>query len=140
MQSAPQVLYPLGRAWRLHALLALLLIATLALMVAVAVSQPTLDLVALMSWLLLPAGGLSVRAIPAPGDCLRWDGACWHLQGAHPVSGQLTLALDMQHALLLRWTSPCDDADPARPWLWIERHADPVIWKDVRRAIYWHTH
>ena len=140
MQAAPQVLYPLGRARRLHALLAVLLMFSLALMAAVAASQPNLDLVVLMGSLLLPALWLSVRASPAPGVSLRWDGERWHLQGAQPVSGRLILALDLQHALLLRWVSPCVGSDPASPWVWIEQHDDPVIWKDVRRAIYWHTH
>ncbi|MFM2238972.1 MAG: hypothetical protein RJA69_346 [Pseudomonadota bacterium] len=139
MQAAPQVLYPLGRPRRLHALLACLLMGSLALMAAVAATQPSLDLVVIMGGLLLPAMCLSWRASPAPGHSLWWDGECWHLQGRPPVRGQLELALDLQHALLLRWVSPYGATDPACSWLWIEQHADPVTWKDVRRAIYWHT-
>ncbi|MFZ9424495.1 MAG: hypothetical protein ACO26M_07595 [Limnohabitans sp.] len=140
MQAPAPVLYPLGRARRLHALLALLLLSTLALMAAVATSQPSLSLVSLMGVLLLPAVGLAVRASPAAGSILWWDGERWHLQGPQPMQGQLTLAFDWQGALLLRWDSPCPDTGPASPWLWIEQHDDPVTWKDVRRAIYWHTH
>jgi hypothetical protein len=140
MQAAPQVLYPLGRARRLHALLALLLFSTLALMAAVAASQPSLTLASIMGVLLLPAVCLSVRASPAAGSILLWNGERWHLQGTHPMQGQLTLALDLQGALLLRWSSPCPETGPASPWLWIEQHDDPATWKDVRRAIYWRTH
>jgi hypothetical protein len=140
MQAAPQVLYPLGRPRLLQSLLAAGGLVTLGLMAAVAASQPGLHLVVIMGGCLLLAGSLSMRALVAPGSGLWWDGECWHLQGAQPVSGQLVLALDLQRALLLRWTSPCVGSDPASHWLWIEQHADPVIWKDVRRAIYWHAH
>ena len=140
MQAAPQALYPLGRARRLHALLGLLLLSTLAFMAAVAASQPDPKLLVLMGGLLLLGVCLSVRTSARPGGSLWWNGECWHLQGPHPARGQLVLALDLQEALLLRWVSPCPQTGPAGRWLWIEQHDDPVTWKDVRRAIYWHTH
>jgi hypothetical protein len=140
MQAAPQVLYPLGRPRFLHALLALIGLLVLVVMAGVTVSQPRLHLVGVMALLLVLALTLTLCSGPAPGGCLLWDGVHWHLQDASPVSGQLTLVFDLQRALLLRWVSPCVASDPTSRWLWIEQHADPVIWKDVRRAIYWHTH
>lgn len=140
MQAAPQVLYPLGRPRFLHALLALIGLLVLAVMAGVAVSQPRLHLVGVMALLLVLALTLTLSSAPVPGGCLLWDGAQWHLLGAHSMSGQLTLVLDLQRGLLLRWVSPSFASDPTSRWLWIEQHADPVIWKDVRRAIYWHTH
>ena len=139
MRAAPQVLYPLGRSRYLTALLTLLGLLTLSFMVAVAASQPHHHLVAVMGLLWVVAVGLSVRATPPAGAQLWWDGERWHLLGPRPTSGQLILVLDAQRALLLRWASPPSGADPAASWLWIEQDADPVIWKDVRRAIYWHA-
>ena len=140
MQAAPQVFYPLGRPRWLEAWLALLGVCILALMVAVAWSQPGLLLTVIMGGLQGLAVWLTWRARSEPGSNLLWDGECWHLQGQRPVRGQLAVALDLQRALLLRWTSPCSASDPDPSWLWVEQHADPVIWKDVRRAIYWHAH
>jgi hypothetical protein len=140
MQAAPQVLYPLGRSRFLHALLALIGLLVLAVMAGVALSQPRLHLVGVMALLLVLALTLTLRSGPVPGGRLLWDGTHWHLQGDHPKRGQLTLVIDLQRALLLRWVSPSFASDPTSRWLWIEEHADPVIWKDVRRAIYWHTH
>ena len=139
MRAAPQVLYPLGRTRWLHALLALLLCSSLLLMTAVAASHQGPHLVVAMGLLLLPAGWLSRGVRPAPGSQLWWDGRCWHLQGPRQISGQLHLVLDLQRALLLRWSSPMSGSDRPPTWLWIEEDADPVIWKGVRRAVYWNA-
>ena len=140
MRAPLQVTYPLGHARLRAALAAFFLSLTLCLMVAVDLSQPTHHLTVIMGcWLLLPIG-LLVRASTAPGRELQWDGQHWHLQGPNPVSGQLHPVLDLQRALLLRWTSPLSGSDPVPTWLWIEQNADPVIWMDVRRAVYWNAH
>ena len=139
MRAAPQVLYPLGRPRLQQTLLALLLLSTLSLIVAVALQQPGYHLVAAMGLMLVPAGWLAWRAQPGADSQLFWDGECWHLLGPQPISGQLHLALDLQRALLLRWVSPCFESGPDSRWLWIEQGANPVIWKDVRRAVYWNA-
>jgi hypothetical protein len=139
MKAAPQVLYPLGPARLRLALKLALLVLTLSLTVAVAVSQPGIHLVWVMGLLGCHAVWLSVRAGDAPGTRLQWDGQHWHLLAEHTQSGQLSLALDLQRALLLRWVSPCSASGSTSRWLWIEQDADPVIWMDVRRAIYWHA-
>ena len=139
MRAAPQVLYPLGKPRLRHALLTLLLLATLSVMAAVAILQPGHRLWVLMGLLLLPAIGFSWRVGPPPGTRLLWDGQCWHLQGTGPISGQLQVVLDLQRVLLLRWSSSISDPDHAWTWLWIEQDADPVIWMDVRRAVYWNA-
>lgn len=140
MQAAPQVLYPLGsdRVWRLGA--GLLLLCSLAFMAVVAVTHPDGRLVAAMGVLMLPGVWLLVNARPRRDMQLAWDGECWHLLGSRPFSGQLLLVLDLQQALLLRWSPPFPESAPDNLWLWIEKDANPVIWMDVRRAVYWNAH
>ena len=139
MRAPPQVSYPLGRARLRHTLTWLLLLGTLGAVVAVDHSQPNHELAVLMLVLLLVPLALTWRASPA-GRELQWDGEQWHLLGPEVVSGQVHLVLDVQRALLLRWTSPLSGSDPATSWLWIEQSANPVIWMDVRRAVYWNAH
>ena len=109
------------------------------MVVAVDRSQPNHELAVLMLVLLLVPLALIWRTSPA-GRELQWDGEQWHLLGPEVVSGQVHLVLDVQRALLLRWTSPLSGSDPATSWLWIEQSANPVIWMDVRRAVYWNAH
>jgi hypothetical protein len=92
----------------------------------------------MLGLMLLPLG-LTWRTSPA-GTKLQWDGEQWHLCGPESVSGQVHLVLDVQRALLLRWTSPPSGSAPTSSWLWIEQSANPVIWMDVRRAVYWNAH
>lgn len=139
MQAAPPVSYPLGRPRLQQVLLCGLLLLNLAVLAAVVVLQPGFQLALAMGLLQLPAGWLMRRAWRAPGTRLAWDGDAWHLEGPHPVSGQLQLALDMQRALLLRWVSPTSPSGPASHWLWIEESANPLVWKGVRRAVYWNA-
>jgi hypothetical protein len=140
MRAAPLVSYPLGQARFRAVLVACLLLLTLGLMVAVDLAQPTHRLTVIMGCGLLLPVGLLLRARSSSGDVLQWDGQHWHLQGPNPTCGQLHLVLDLQRALLLRWSSPLSGSDPVSTWLWIEQNADPVIWMDVRRAIYWNAH
>jgi hypothetical protein len=139
MHAAPQVLYPLGGARVWWTLVGLLVLSTSALIAAVALSQPGW-LAMTMGALMLPGCWWVTRGAPSvAGAQLLWDGECWHLLGPRPMSGQLQLALDLQMALLLRWVSPISGSDSGPMWLWIEQDTDPVIWKDVRRAVYWNA-
>ncbi len=141
MRAAPPVSYPMGRPrWR-RALLSLLMLLHLTVMGAVVALQPDAHLALIMGLLLLPAWILTLRIEPTAGAQLQWDGTCWHLMdSAHPVSGQLQLVMDLQRVLLLRWVPPFFSAAPRSTWLWVEENADPVIWRDVRRAVYWNAH
>jgi hypothetical protein len=140
MRAAPPVSYLLGKPRWLYALLTLLLLMTVSLMVAVAVLQPGQHLVVAMGLLLLPAVWMAIHTELSTGAQLRWDGEHWHLTAhGQRVSGQLHLVHDFQRVLLLRWSPPFFGADPVSTWLWIEQNANPVIWKDVRRAVYWNA-
>jgi len=61
---------------------------------------------------------------------LRWDGSAWHLSGRGAALPDLSCALDLQVALLLRVSG-----DPAR-WLWVERRRAPARWHALRCAVY----
>jgi hypothetical protein len=106
---------------------------------AVAAWQPGWTLAAAMGLLLLPGVWLVLQSVPPREGQLFWDGADWHLDGPQTMQGRLTLVLDLQQVLLLRWTSPISEAPHATRWLWLEKSGDPVIWMDVRRAVYWNA-
>ena len=139
MQAAPQVLYPLGqlRLWWMAVAIGLGL--NLLSILAVAAWQPGWMLPAAMGLLLLPGIWLMLQSVPPHEGQLFWDGADWHLEGPRAIPGQLTLVLDLQRVLLLRWASPFSDSPHAAKWLWLEKGGDPVIWMDVRRAVYWNA-
>jgi hypothetical protein len=67
-----------------------------------------------------------------PAGRLAWDGAAWAFQGPADAAhaGQLTVALDLQRAVLVRWRGP-------RPhWFWLQRACEPPHWAALRRAVY----
>jgi hypothetical protein len=68
-----------------------------------------------------------------PEGYLCWDGQDWQWIGTGgPMSGALTVHLDVQSHLLLAFT-------PSRGrliWCWTERGKAPTCWADLRRAVY----
>ncbi|HYD74830.1 hypothetical protein [Ramlibacter sp.] len=70
-----------------------------------------------------------------PDGWLSWDGSGWTWspgegQPADGV-GQLDAVLDLQSALLLRWSGPGPTT-----WFWAERRRLPARWAAMRRAVY----
>ncbi|MGZ5775154.1 MAG: hypothetical protein ACXWJJ_07180 [Ramlibacter sp.] len=89
---------------------------------AAAVLTPALGAVAAWSWWREPPG------------LLAWDGARWSLStGTSPVAceGVLSVALDLQQLLLVRWSS-----DAGTRWFWLQRGGPQARWDALRRAVY----
>ncbi len=138
MQSAPSVVYPLGRS---HFLGRLLLIGWL---VAAGVTVWWWRASALADWrpllgcaaLLIVAWVMATGWRRAPVGLLQWDGQRWHWESLVYRSGTSleppAVVLDLQFALLLR----LDNQAGAGWWLWAERSASPPRWFDLRRAVY----
>ena len=85
----------------------------------------------------------------APSGVLVWSGADWTLESAQgkalcPPCTHLQVHLDLQRRLWLRlqpesFKFPVISA-PAQSgpvlWLWLERRSQPLMWDDLRRAVY----
>ena len=72
---------------------------------------------------------------------LTWDGQVWCLHdqgpGADDALGTVSVALDVQTALLLRWQPTSDQAQMASRWLWLGLQNENVPqWQALRRAVY----
>jgi toxin CptA len=133
MHDAPSVSYPAGRS--LFA--ARLLLGTWLLGCAVAMLWYRESTQALRPGLMvavLCATGLFAawQWWRTPEGTLAWDGTGWNWS-AHPADAGagVDVALDLQQALLLRWTG-----GGAARWIWLERAALPERWDDIRRAVY----
>lgn len=149
MQHAPAVTYRVGKSASLrHALLALWLLglppALFMLFQALAleeIARAAIISVAICAivWLLT---GLALWQFWArQGDrSLRWDGAQWWLEGLEQRAtgpddrpGQVTVRLDLQRRLLLRWRA---DAGGRSRWLWADAGTDCARWHLLRCALY----
>ncbi len=65
---------------------------------------------------------------------LQWDGERWQACFAGlTLTGGVCVQLDLQRQLWLRLHSI---TPPGDHWLWLERDADPLAWRDLRRAVY----
>ena len=139
MHNAPSVSYPVGRCAFQRQLYACCTVLSSAVLLAWALNQN-------VSW----AWSVAVVATML-GACLgwrvlhqvatlTWDGQVWCLHDQSPASedalGRVQVALDLQHALLLRW-QPASDTLHAKPvWLWLGAEASSARWLDLRRAVY----
>ncbi len=90
-------------------------------------------------WLVcsLLAGGFWHRA---PCGTLVWTGSDWTLESpqGNPLcapSARLQVHLDLQHRLWLRLPSIASPSSPTL-WLWLEQRSQPLLWDDLRRAVY----
>ena len=136
MHNAPTVSYPLGRSAWLGAPLVVLWLAGVA---ALAIWCASVDALSwrqgldLALWLLL--GGWSWRAWrgQVQGE-LSWTGMHWLLlrDPSAPCEGMVSVQLDLQHLLLLRFTPVTGPAC----WLLPLRATQPQRWQDLRRAVY----
>lgn len=135
MHNAPSVSYPVGRSLYAGALLALLWLLAAAATGAWwwQVAAPAGRVAAAL--LLLAATGAYAGSTwrRAAAGRLEWDGDHWNWSASgQRQSGTLQVALDLQHAVLLRWQA--DGA--ALQWFWLERRRDAPRWADLRRAVY----
>jgi hypothetical protein len=134
MHDAPSVSYPVGRSRWAGALAAASWLAGLAGTLLWSAQPQAVSWRLVLAWSAVTAAG----AIPlrtwwrTPRGLLAWDGAgwTWAPDGAGAETGELQVALDFQHLLLLHWR-----AGGARRWLWLER-AGGEGWDELRRAVY----
>jgi toxin CptA len=135
MHQAPPVEYPLGNSRFLSVLFCAAWCAVLVvdlLWLLLADTQGMQVWLGLALSLLCGAMALRMRVSPLAGT-LHWDGGAWSwLDGAHGCSGEVTVHLDLQSALLVAWTPGSGD----RRWCWLDSSADPSRWLALRRALY----
>jgi len=69
---------------------------------------------------------------------LRWDGRTWYLGPAvgEPVSGDLSVAIDLGAWMLLRFSPALPQARPRSTWLPVQRHGLEAQWHALRCAVY----
>ena len=136
MHHAPAVSFPLGRSRFLAYLLSALWLAGAGTVLIWYVQQ------AQWRW----PQGLGVLAVLVGGllalrwwrmqreGVLQWDGERWQACFVGlTVTGSVSVHLDLQRQLWLKLRS---SAPPSNHWLWLECDADPVAWRDLRRAVY----
>ena len=134
MHDAPSVSYPVGRSRWAGALAAACWLAGLAGTVLWS-SQPQVAWWRLaLAWTAVVVAGVIAWWAwwrTSPG-VLAWDGSGWTRmpEGGGAAAGELQVALDFQHVLLVRWR-----AGGASRWLWLER-AGGQRWDELRRAVY----
>ena len=135
MHSAPSVSYPVGRC-RFPGFVMLVAWCAGALTLAAWAWQLPASGArqALGACVLLAAGAaalLSWRGQPV--GLLAWDGTGWRwADGSGERPGRISVAVDLQGWLLLRWSGEASGG----LWLWLERGREPQAWDALRRAVY----
>lgn len=150
MQSAPSVVYPVGRSAvgdRVLVALAFLLATTMALGLATAQASAgawVVSALAMASWGLwawhdarrVPAGWLRWRpaARASVGEGAAPGCWCWQpsLQSEGVAIARVEPVLDLQARWLLRLTAA---GHGAPRWLWVEAERAPTDWLALRRAL-----
>ncbi|VTU35133.1 hypothetical protein E5CHR_03983 [Variovorax sp. PBL-E5] len=136
MHGAPSVSYPVGRSRNADLLVLIIWIFGVGSSVFVSIRfeafgwrQASLTLgVALAS--ALAWRDFSRRAAPAE---LSFDGQHWSLSGSTVLRAAAAhVALDLQSLLLVRVI----ESGRTQRWIWLDRHAKPERWRDLRRAVY----
>ncbi|HXD39506.1 MAG TPA: hypothetical protein VN649_03020 [Ramlibacter sp.] len=134
MHSAPSVSYPAGRS---RCAAGLLLLAWLLGGAATAMwwlqSQSPGWRLSAACFVLLAAGAFAAWAWwYSERGILAWDGETWNWTDvAGTLAGTIEVRLDLQHCVLLRWTS-----ENGLRWFWLERAGGAQRWEDLRRAVY----
>jgi hypothetical protein len=134
MHSAPSVSFPVGRSRFMAAVLLLAWLMGGAVIVLWWSQSQSPGWRLGAAWLVLAATGAFAgwNWWNAARGILAWDGQTWNWSadpGAH--DGAVEVSVDLQHWLLLRWTS-----GNTSHWLWLERTGQLERWDDVRRAVY----
>ena len=137
--TAPPVQYPVQNSlWLVRALILYALLGGFTLLAwgwyGSGTRQHLLQLAfAVVLWL---AGCTAAWRFWSNGVCgvLAWNGQEWTLRTLSHTSamtGTVTVHLDLQSHLWLRWQSGAHTH-----WLWLEKHSACERWSDLRRAVY----
>ena len=136
MHGAPSVSYPVGRSRMARRVLLVHWICGACCTAAACWHLGKVDWRSGVLVLGLLGAGMAARASAlrrtAP-TLLNFDGLGWSMTGpAGLQAGQARVALDTQSSLLVRLAGPRRTSC----WIWLERHAMPERWQDLRRALY----
>ena len=73
---------------------------------------------------------------------IHWNGESWTWElPASDVAGRVSVSLDLQSVMLLRWQALEESAVAAVPvWLWVASAASTPDWLAMRRAVYSRPH
>ncbi|MEI8028192.1 MAG: hypothetical protein WCH35_00250 [Comamonadaceae bacterium] len=135
MHNAPAVSYPVGRSRFQGGLIGL---TTLGAAVAGLLWYHQADPVVWLRWLFAFTLGLTGSAAAnfwyrAPTGTLSWDGRVWSWDcGKAPISGVVTVYLDLQYFMLLSLRTDVGE----RIWLWPERRNEAIYWNALRQAVF----
>jgi hypothetical protein len=148
MYNAPSVSYPVGRCAFQRWVLFGLTVLSCVVLVAWASQQP-------MGWAWWMAAACWLVAVGVGGyayafdysqvmGTLTWSGQVWCLHGlpdsADDMLGEVSVCMDVQGALLLKW-KPLSDVKPAATrWLWLGAENSPKVWQDLRCAVFASSH
>lgn len=143
MRSAPSVTYPVGRLLLERGLTLVLSVLAMIATAVMLLSQPWGWGPALTLSSLLVAGLCHRRwRTTQGGGVLSWDGKEWFLgREADNRSGCISVEWDLQGFLLLRFEPTTSAMSRGSfmnrgQWVWVARQANPVMWADLRRAVY----
>lgn len=134
MHDAPSVSYPVGRSrWAGACAAALWLCGLAGSLLWAAQAQVAFWRLAL-AWAAVAVAGLVALLAwwRAPRGVLAWDGSAWTWtpDGGHGLPGEVRVALDAQHLVLVRFRAAGGGA-----WFWLERGGGER-WDELRRAVY----
>jgi len=139
MHNAPSVSYPLGRCAFQRWVYAFFVVLTSVVLFAWACNQGLTVSWGVAAMAAVLGACLGWRAFKQAGT-LTWDGQVWCLQtlgaGHEDVLGEVSVVLDVQKALLLRWQPASDTLNTKPLWLWLGSEVASHHWQDVRRAVY----
>lgn len=75
----------------------------------------------------------------SPTGTIDWDGWVWRFDPsvhfAHSPSAYVGVHLDLQHSLWVCLHPKKGEKGPVL-WLWLEQRHAPLLWADLRRAVY----
>lgn len=145
MRASPLIDIELSRssAWLAFLVtVALVVMTVLAAWLALGLRQLVLSPIAAIGLAALTLGllGSALRLSRPVGGRLRWTGRRWELDdedrdGGRRRTGDVAVAIDLGHWLLLRFSPAPDDEGTAR-WLPLERRGHEAEWHALRCALH----
>ncbi len=141
MRAAPACQFSLQRfgVWRVAVLLVAALGAAAMVAWLVAGESPLASPVSIVAILVMPVmAALAASLVRTPAVDLRWDGRMWHLgpPSGQPLSGDLSVALDLGSWMLLRFSPTAPEARPRTTWLPVQRRGLESQWHALRCAVH----
>ena len=106
---------------------------------------PHWSLAVALGLVMLAAVGLGASLLPRRGFSLRWDGRNWHAGpadsvGQEPLSGALSVAVDLGSWMLLRFQPDAPARRFGATWLPVQRSGLEPQWHSLRCAVYSSRH